>query len=98
MNRGAAAVTSVIAGVATDICIKDLAAMFFRPETGFDYFRVCRVKRAAANATEHAHEPLRQYAVQRGNKVVRLDAHVQKSADDVDHVVRVDRGENQVAG
>ena len=45
-----------------------------------------------------AHQPLRQDAIQRGNEIVRLDAHVDETADDVGHVVGVDGGEHQVAG
>ena len=47
---------------------------------------------------DHAHQPLRQNAVQRGDEVVRLDAHVQEAAQHVQHVVGVNRGEHQVAG
>src|SRR5258708_6363549 len=48
--------------------------------------------------TDHANEPLRHDAVQRGDKVIRLDAHVDEAADDVGNVVGVDGGENEVAG
>src|SRR5208283_692741 len=41
---------------------------------------------------------LRQNTVERGNEVVRLDAHVQEAAEYIDHVVGVDGGEDEVAG
>ena len=36
--------------------------------------------------------------MQRETEVIQLDPHIQEAADHVDHVVGVDRGENQVAG
>ena len=54
--------------------------------------------RPLAGRADQAHQPLGQDAVQRRDEVVRLDVHVQEAADDVDHVVGVDRGEDQVAG
>src|SRR5712692_7181927 len=48
--------------------------------------------------TDHANEPLRHDAVESGDKVVRLDAHIDEAADDVGHVVGMDSGENEVAG
>src|SRR5260370_24813562 len=48
--------------------------------------------------TDHANEPLRHDAVQSGDKVIRLDAHIDEAADDVGNVVGVDGGENEVAG
>ncbi len=41
---------------------------------------------------------MRQDAVQRRHKVVRLDTHVQKAANHVDDVIRVDGREHQVTG
>src|SRR5260370_14275834 len=46
----------------------------------------------------HADQTLRHDAVQSGDEVVRFDAHVDETADDVRDVVGVDGGENQVAG
>src|SRR4029077_7432444 len=46
----------------------------------------------------HANQPLRHDAVERGNKVVGFDAHVNKAADDVGYVVGVHGGEDQVSG
>ena len=51
-----------------------------------------------ARRAKQADQPLREHAVERRHKVVRLDAHVKKAADDVDNVVGVDGGENKVAG
>src|ERR1700685_4563274 len=54
--------------------------------------------RRAAGLTNQPHQPLRQNAIQCRNKVVRLDAHVQKAPNYIDDVIGVNRGENQVAG
>ncbi len=47
---------------------------------------------------DHAHQALRQNAVQGGDEIVSLDAHIQEAAQNVEHVVGVDGGEDQVAG
>ena len=52
----------------------------------------------AARFTNESHQSLRQDAIQRRNKVVWLDAHVQKASNHVDHVIGVDGGEHQVSG
>ena len=52
----------------------------------------------AAVIADHAHQALRQDAVQRRHKIVGLDAHVQEAADHVDDVIGVDGREHQVAG
>jgi hypothetical protein len=44
-----------------------------------------------------AHEALGEHAIERGNELVRLDAHVQEPAEHVDDVVGVDGREHQVA-
>src|SRR5271157_1849096 len=46
----------------------------------------------------HAHQALRQNAIESGNEVVRLDAHVDETPDDVRDVVGVHRGEDEVPG
>src|SRR5580692_3355347 len=56
------------------------------------------VRGRTAGFANQSHQPLRQNAVQRRNKVVRLDAHVKESPDHIDNVIGVNRGENQVAG
>ena len=48
--------------------------------------------------TKDAQQSLREHTIERRHKVVWLDAHVEETADDVDHVVRVNRREYQVAG
>ena len=54
----------------------------------------CRLATAFADAT---HESLRHYTVERGDEIVGLDPHVQQTSDDIDDVVGVDGGENEVA-
>src|SRR5437016_11586453 len=56
------------------------------------------MKGAPANRTQHADQTLSEHAIQRGHKVVGLDAHVQETANNVDDVVRVDGREYEVAG
>src|SRR5690242_757617 len=46
----------------------------------------------------HAYQALGHDAIERGDEVVRFDAHVDEAADDVGHVVGVDGGEDQVPG
>src|SRR5208282_5825543 len=46
----------------------------------------------------HADQALREDAIQRGDEIVRFDAHVDEAADHVGAVIGVDRGEDQVAG
>src|ERR1051325_11302717 len=64
---------------------------------GFEDFRRV-MDDCAALVTDQAHQALGKNAVQGGNKVVRLDSHVQEAADDVDHVVGVDGCKYQVSG
>ena len=54
--------------------------------------------RLVAVFADGADEPLRKDAVQRGDEVVRLDAHVQEASKHVDYVVGVDGGEDEVSG
>src|SRR5258708_24792533 len=51
-----------------------------------------------AVGADHAHQALGHDAIERGNKVIWLDAHIDEAADDVGNVVSVHGGENQVAG
>ena len=49
-------------------------------------------------AAEDPHQALGQDAVQGGEEVIGLQAHVEEAPDDVHHVVGVHGGEDQVAG
>ena len=51
----------------------------------------------AARIADQSNQSLRQDAIQGGDEVVGLDAHVQETANYVHDVVGVDGGENQVA-
>ena len=97
MNRGTPAIAGVIAGIATDVHVKDVALLFLRAQAGLQYLRVARTIGSFANGAKHTNQTLRQHAVQTGNEIVGLDAHVQKPANHVDNVVRVYRGKNQMA-
>src|SRR6266851_4972705 len=54
--------------------------------------------RPLAIRADYADETLRHDAVERGNKVVRLDAHVDEAPDDVGYVVGVHGSEHQMPG
>ncbi len=56
------------------------------------------MNRVGAVLADGAHQALGQDAVERGDEVVGLDAHVEEAAQHVDHVVGVDGGEDKVAG
>src|SRR5579859_1978388 len=71
---------------------------FFRLEAGFAEFVGRQAFLLFAIGADHADEALREDAIERGNEVVWLDAHVDEAADDVGDVVGVDGGENEVAG
>ena len=45
-----------------------------------------------------ADQTLGEDAVERGDEVVGFDAHVEEAAEDVDHVVGVNGGEDKVSG
>src|SRR5580704_6957040 len=55
------------------------------------------VRCRAAGFANQSHQSLCQNAVQSGHKVVRLDAHVEETPDNIDHVIGVDSSKNQVA-
>src|SRR5258706_4055405 len=50
-----------------------------------------------ATRTDHAHETLRQNAIERRHKVIWIDTHVQESSKHVHDVVRVNAGEHEVS-
>ena len=51
-----------------------------------------------AMRTKHAHEALREHGFERRGDQIRLDAHVHQARQRAGRVVRVQRGENQMAG
>src|SRR6267154_2395677 len=67
-------------------------------ETGFRQFFRGVFFRAFAILADHANQTLGHDAVQRGHKIVGLDAHVDKAADYVGDVVGVNSGKDQMAG
>src|SRR3990172_10148108 len=50
-----------------------------------------------AAGTNQPNESLSQHTVQRGYEMVRLDSHVQKSAQHIHDIVGVNGGKNEVA-
>src|SRR6185437_2937927 len=56
------------------------------------------MNRVHAIFADCAHEPLGKNAVQRGNEVINLYAHVEEAPQHVDNVVGVDGGEDQMPG
>src|SRR4029077_8057056 len=67
-------------------------------QTQFLKFRVAIPLGPLAVGADHAHQTLGHDAIEGGNEVVRLDAHVDEASDDVGNVVGVDGGEHQVTG
>src|SRR5216684_127995 len=67
-------------------------------EAGFGQFLGRMFLRPLAVGADYADQALGHDAVERGHKVIRLDAHVDETADDVGDVVGVDGSEDQVAG
>src|SRR5579864_5687155 len=53
---------------------------------------------ASAMLADGSHQALGEHAIQGGNEVVGLYAHVQEASQHVDHVIGVHGGEDQVAG
>src|SRR5687768_3199164 len=96
MNCGSPAVTRVIACIAPDVRIENSLSMLFRSQAGFFQFHIRRVMTPFTIRTEHSYQALRKYAVERGNKVIRLNTHVEKPADNVDDVVCVYCRKHQV--
>ena len=73
-------------------------APFFGIEAAFDEHGIGIPHGPLAVLAVEADQALRENAVQRGDEVIGLDADVQEAAEHVDHVIGVDRGEDQVAG
>src|SRR5579859_1416350 len=92
MVAGASALDAALAFV------KGKGTPLFGVQAGFLQFLFGIADGLLAVRADSPHQALRQYAVQRGNEIVRLHAHVQKAAQHVDYVVCVHRGEHQVAG
>src|SRR4030088_3318644 len=76
---------------------RDVAPFFRREPKAFQLCVRITYRRFAMGA-DHSHQPLRQYAVQSGDKVIRFHTHVQKATEYIDYVIGVDRGENKVSG
>ena len=49
--------------------------------------------RLPAIRTKLAHQPLCHHAVKAGDKIIRIDTHVQETAEDIKYIVGVHRGE-----
>src|SRR5690349_15636212 len=86
----------MVTGVTAHIHIKRSIAVNFRTETRLSQLNVARIILPLAISAQHANQPLGQHAIERRDKVVRLDAHVQETSDHVDDVVGVNRGEHEV--
>ena len=56
------------------------------------------MNRLPAIYADHPHEPLRQDAIESRDEVVGIDAHVQKTAQHIHNVIRVNGREDKVAG
>src|SRR5438552_12480852 len=97
-NRGTAVIPGAGTFEATGAFRQSDVCPFFRLKAGFADFVRGEALLLFASVADDANEALGQDAVQRGDEIVRFDAHVDETADDIGDVVGVDGGENQVAG
>src|ERR1039458_5065239 len=98
MNRGSAAVTGPSALHAASTFAEAEPVPLGGVKAADQQSVVVVVDGVRAVFADGAHQSLGQNAVESGYEVVGLDAHVEEAAEDVDHVVGVDGGEDEVAG
>ena len=98
VNGAAAAEAGAAAFEASGAFNQLVLLPFLGIESALDKRRIRVLHGLFAMVADDAHQALGEDAVQRGDKVVGLDAHVQEAAEHVEHVVGVDGGEDQVAG
>src|SRR6185369_9213021 len=89
---GAAAAPAALAGDKVEV------AYFGWIQSGFGQFLGAGLDPGRATRARQAQQPLGQNAVQRRHEAVGIDVHLGKAPDDVENVVRMDRGKDQVAG
>src|SRR5690242_3319681 len=87
MDGGAPAETSAAALEAPGAFEHGDVAPLGGIQAALDQVRIGIPYRLAAEIADHAHQALRQDAVERRNEIVRLDAHVEESAQHVEHVI-----------
>src|SRR6266542_4101828 len=97
-DGGAAVESGTVAVDAAGALPERLAAIVVRVESRLDDERIRVADLVLALGADAAHQALGQHAVERGDEVVEVDLHVEEAAEDVDDVVRVHGGEDQVAG
>ena len=98
MDRGSAAVAGAAALHAAGALAELKAAPLVRIHAAGQQNALVISNGARAVFADGAHQPLSQNAVERGNEVVDLDAHIHKAAQHIHHVVGVDGGKHQVPG
>src|SRR5581483_5970504 len=98
VNRSTATVAGATALDAARAFAEIEGAPLLRIEAGGEQGVLVIVNGADAVLADGTNQPLGQDAVECGDEVVGLDAHVEEAAEYVDHVVGVDGGEDQVAG
>src|SRR5262249_3084575 len=96
-DGGAAMVASAGAFEASGAFGQGNIGPLLRLKAGFAHFVGSQLFYLLAVCANHANETLCQDAVERRNKVVGFDAHVDKAADDVGDVVGVNGRENEVS-
>jgi hypothetical protein len=97
MDRGTSAIPCAAAFDATCTLAEGEAAPFGGIHAAGDEDFVRVGDGADAVLADGAYQALGQDAVERRDEVVGLDPHVQEAAEDVDHVVGVNGGEDEVA-
>src|ERR1700733_10699902 len=98
MDGGTSAIPRATALDAPEALAEGKTAPFGRIHAAGDEDFVGIADGADAVFADGADQALGQDAVQRGDEVVGFDAHIEESAEDVDNVVGMDGGEDEVAG
>ena len=98
MNRRSSAISRPAALDAPRTLLKLKAAPLRRIEPAQHEHLLRVLHGVRAVRADCPHEPLGKNAIERRNKVVSLDTHVQKAPQHIDHVIRVDGRKHQMPG
>src|ERR1035437_9132754 len=98
VNGGAAAVSGAAAFEAAGTFHEGHVAPFVGVESAFHEHGIGILDFALAVLADLAHQALGEDAVERGHKIVGLDAHVEEAPQHVQDVIGMHGGEHQVAG
>src|ERR1044072_4709101 len=97
MYGGSSGITCEVTHFAPHRSVESFASVFGRVQPRFGQLLIRGLILLLAVHAQHAHESLSEHAVERRDEVIRLDAHVEESAYNVDDVVCVNGREYEVA-